>query len=223
MPVTATVAANLQAAPHLRKLTLEAPAGWTFSAGQFVILPVPPRPQDAKPPKGFYSVASAPGLLPRLELLVEHRPDGGHVSGWVSALQPGQRVEMEGPLGHFGAHAGEAGACAFLGTRAGLAPLRSLILDGLAKGQATPHHLFLGHAPGEEPLLDAEWRSLAAVNAHFHYHPSADPAEALLAALPAPGGVHAYLAGFSRDVEPMRARLLQAGFPEAALKMEKFG
>lgn len=227
--LSAKVLSNAPAGTHVRKLTLELEGAesWTFQAGQFVILPVPPRPEDTKAPKGFFSIASSPAELPKLELLVEHRPEGGYVSGWISALQPGASVVLDGPLGHFGLQAGATQGSVFLGHRAGIAPLRAMLLQSLAAGTHQPHWLFLGGEAPEDLLLDAEWRSLAQVDEHFHYHPvlsaAGDPTAALLQALPQRSGLKLYLAGFSRDVDPMKAALLAAGFAEADLKTEKFG
>jgi ferredoxin-NADP reductase len=225
MSLQALVVANTQAGTDLRliRLRLKDAADWTFQAGQFVILPVPQRPEDAKAPKGFYSIASSVAALPELELLVEHRPDGGYVSGWVSALAVGATVTVDGPLGHFGlAEAGEKGQ-AFLCTRAGLAPLRSMILSALAQGGGQPLWLFLGAPKTGERLLDAEWRALEQAEPRFHYRPSEEPVAALLETVAQRQGVRLYLAGFSRDVDPMKAALLAAGFGPDDIKAEKFG
>jgi CDP-4-dehydro-6-deoxyglucose reductase len=232
----ATVTKNLKLAPTVHALTLDVEAGWTFHAGQFVILPVPRRPEDTKDPKGFFSVASAETRLPQIELLVEHRPDGGYVSGWISSLQPGTPVEIQGPLGHFGlAESGSKGQV-FLGTRAGLAPLRSLLLSSLAQKTGQHHWLVLGATGADELLLDAEWRALEKAEAHFHYlpvvRPSAenpfmgknqDPADAVIQKFAQRTGLRLYLAGFSQDLDPMKAKLLEAGFSADDIKMEKFG
>src|SRR5262245_56586057 len=130
---SAQVLANKKLAPTVHELTLRVEPGWTFQAGQFVILPVPKRPEDTKDPKGFYSIASAVGRLPELDLLVEHRPEGGYVSGWISGLQPGTTVELQGPMGHFALAETESKGQVFLATRAGLAPLRSMIHSSLAQ------------------------------------------------------------------------------------------
>lgn len=227
MPIQAKVVSNRPAGEHVRKLTLQLqdPGDWTFLAGQFVIIPVPQRESDAKAPKGYYSIASNPGLLPQLELLVEHRPDGGYVSSWMSARAEGDGLTLDGPLGHFGLQAGDADGRVFLGYRAGIAPLRSMLLDSLSRGTRTPHWLFLGAAGPADLLLDEEWRALAAVDEHFHYAPAVaqSPAEAFLKAIPLRSSLHLYMAGFSKDVEPLKAELLAAGLPESAIKMEKFG
>jgi ferredoxin-NADP reductase len=226
MPITAKVLNNENIGPHVQKLTLQAPDGWTFKAGQFVILPVPPRPEDAKPLKGFYSIASAETALPQLELLVEHRPEGGPVSAWASSLAGGTEVQMDGPMGHFGLAEGGQGQ-AFIGSRAGLAPLRSLLLSSLARESAQEHWLFLGGATADELLMDAEWRGLQAREPRFHYAPVLGDAAALAAAvigrLQPQDALRLYAAGFSRDMDPLKAALLDGGFAAEALKVEKFG
>lgn len=213
--------------PTVRKLTLKSEPGWTFQAGQFVIIPVPQRPEDAKPPKGFYSVASEPGRLPELELLVEHREGGGYVSGWVSALQPGAELDLDGPLGHFGLAEGGADELVFAGTRAGLAPLRAMLRASLADGTPARRWLFLGGEGPQDLLLDAEWKALAAADARFRYVPVLSPgpslAEAIALAAPPRPGQRLYAAGFSRDLDPLKAQLLAAGYDAGAMKLEKFG
>lgn len=219
MPVTAKILANEPVSGVLRRLTLQMPPGWTFQAGQFVIVPVPQRAEDAKPPKGFYSIASSTRKLPTLELLVEHRPEGGYVSGWVSALSVGAQVDLEGPMGHFALNATKAPKV-FIGAEAGLAPLRSMLLSSLDGGAEAEHWLLLG---GSQALA-AEWQDLAAAQPRFYYHPlSALSAEAVLAELPAPAGLEFYLAGFSRDLDPLKAGLIAAGIPAESIKAEKFG
>jgi NAD(P)H-flavin reductase len=171
-----------------------------------------------------------------LELLIEHRPDGGPVSAWMSARQPGDSFDVQGPLGHFGLVEGQDVGQAFLGSRAGLAPLRSMIHSALAHGGTKPVWLFLGAHGAADLLLDAEWRALDAKEARFHYLPviqptaenpfqgkNSDPADELLKKIAQRTGVRIYLAGFSKDVDPMLAKLKAAGFADTDLKAEKFG
>jgi ferredoxin-NADP reductase len=214
-------------------LTLKMEEGFTFAAGQFVSLHVPPEPDGDKPLKGHYSVASPPSRLPELELLVEHHesgPQSGHVSGWVSGLQPGQTLALEGPYGKFGLLPQPAFRNFFLATGAGLAPLRSMILSLQA-----PRWLFLGSS-GADLLLDPEWKALQAGDGSFHYVPvlqafadnpwigkQADPADVLLRHVKQREDVALYLAGFNREVEPMHSKLLEAGFRKEDIRVEKFG
>jgi ferredoxin-NADP reductase len=213
-------------APGLQQLNLEAPPGFTFTAGQFIILPVPP-PAGAqpggKPLKGFYSVASAPAALPQLELLVEHREGGGPVSAWVSSRAVGEELGFEGPLGHFGLLPGD-GPCVFLGRRAGLAPLRSLVHQALAHGHEA--WLFLGGDDPEDWLLHQEWEALALREPRFFYRPALGDGAALAALALAQGlGASArfHLAGFTREIQPAQEALQAAGVPHERLKAERFG
>ncbi|HXC64176.1 MAG TPA: FAD-dependent oxidoreductase [bacterium] len=224
---TAAILSNLPVSPTVRRLALRVDGAFRFQAGQFVILPVPPAPgsaADAKPAKGFYSVASPPGILPSLELLVEHREGGGWVSDWISARGPGEQLKLEGPLGHFGLMPGANAPRVFLCLRAGLAPLRSMLLQGLAEDQGE-HWLFLGGAGEADWLLHEEWRAMAADHPRFHYHPlqggGAELAAAAAGAVPLKA--QCYAAGFNADVAAVQAGLLQAGFGAASMKLEKFG
>ena len=224
---SAAILSNLPVSPTVRRLVLRVEGGFRFQAGQFVILPVPPAPgaeADAKPAKGFYSVASPPSLLPTLELLVEHREGGGWVSAWLSARGPGEQLKLEGPLGHFGLLPAAPAPRAFLCQRAGLAPLRSMLLQGLAEGDGE-HWLFLGGAGEADWMLHEEWRAMAVDHPRFRYRPLVGGGAELAAAAARelPREAQCYLAGFSADLGPAQAGLLAAGFDPASLKVEKFG
>lgn len=206
--------------PSLFLLTLRPKPGFAFKAGQFVIVPLPPDPQapsDAKPPKGFYSIASSEHDPGELELLIEQREH--YVSNWMCTRRGGDRVSLEGPLGKFGL-SGKPRPQAFLGFKAGMAPLRSMILSQLESGSTQMVELYLGQP---DLLFDAQWKQLAAQYRHFSYHPAADPAAALIEARSGHKDADIYLAGFNREVEPMLAALEGAGFDKASVKCEKFG
>ncbi len=241
MPYTATVLSNLSLSPHvfLLKVTVVGDPAFAFKAGQFVIVPLPPEaglnPQG-KALKGFYSIASAEGSGSELELLIEHRPEGGPVSAWMSSRQPGDRFELQGPLGHFGLAETQDLGQVFLGFRAGIAPLRSLLLSSLALGGTRHHWLFLGAQGRAELIFDEQWRALQAAERRFHYIPvlqptpenpyegkNSDPADEFIKKVAQRNGLHIYVAGFSRDVDPMQAKLLAAGFGPAEISVEKFG
>lgn len=240
MPTQARVLSNtaVTASVFLLKIAVSAEPPFSFKAGQFIIVPLPPEAGEGpggKPLKGFYSIASAEQAGHELELLVEHQAQGGPVSAWMSSRQPGDLFEVQGPLGHFALHNPDRGQ-AFLGFRAGVAPLRSMILSSLAQGGTNHHWLFLGAAGTADLLLDAEWRALAAKEPRFHYLPvvqptaenpfvdkNSDPADELLKKIAQRHGLQLYVAGFSKDVDPMQAKLLAAGFAAGDIKVEKFG
>jgi len=240
MPYQATVLSNVAVTPSvfLLKVAVSGEPGFTFKAGQFVIALLPPEAGQGaggKALKGFYSIASAEQAGADLELLVEHHSQGGPVSAWMSSREAGSNFEIQGPLGHFGLQHPDKGQ-AFLGFRAGVAPLRSMILSSLAGGGGKHLWLFLGAAGSADLLLDAEWRALAAKEPRFHYLPvvqptadnpfvgkNSDPADELLKKIAQRHGLQLYVAGFSKDVDPMHAKLLAAGFAADDIKIEKFG
>jgi ferredoxin-NADP reductase len=202
-------------------------------------VPLPPEAglgANGKPLKGFYSIASSDANPAEIELLIEHRPDGGPVSAWMSSRQPGDSFEIQGPMGHFGLHEVQDKGQAFLGFRAGVAPLRSMILSALAPVSTRHVWLFLGAHGTADLLLDAEWRALEQNNPRFHYltavqptseNPfvgkNSDPADELLKKIAQRNGIRVYVAGFSKDVDPMHAKLIAGGFATEDIKVEKFG
>ena len=107
---------------------------------------------------------------------------------------------------------------AFLGYKAGLAPLRSMILSELGSGSSREAWLFLGG----EPLFDAEWKALSAQHPNFHYHPHENPAAEAAASLKG-RSPEIYASGFTKEVEPLQASLLEAGFEKDSMHIEKFG
>jgi ferredoxin-NADP reductase len=240
MPHQATVLSNAAITDSVFLLTLAVSGepGFTFKAGQFVIIPLPPEAGQGaggKALKGFYSIASAEQAGAELELLIEHHSQGGPVSAWMAGRKKGDGFEVQGPMGHFGLQHPDKGQ-AFLGFRAGVAPLRSMILSSLAGGGKNHHWLFLGAAGTSDLLLDGEWRALEAKEPRFHYQPvvqptadnpfvgkNSDPADELLKKIAQRHGLQLYVAGFSKDVDPMRAKLLAGGFGADDIKIEKFG
>jgi NAD(P)H-flavin reductase len=223
--------------PTLFLLKVAPEGGLAFKAGQFVIVTLPPDPAaepGAKAPKGFYSIASAEQDKAELELLIEHRE--GYVSGWMTSRQAGELLALEGPLGKFALAETEARTQIFLGFKAGLAPLRSMILSLLKAGSTQHLHLFLGGQGTAGLLFDAEWRALEKTQEKFHYHPvvsptpdnpfvgkNQDPSDELNKKMIHKAGHMVYLAGFNREVEPMLAKLIEAGFDKDFIKVEKFG
>ena len=224
------VVGNEKVADTVWKLTLNIhkEQNLKFKPGQFLIveLPLPadaPPDTKAKPPKGYYSIASAPGSDGNIELLVEHGPEGGEVSKWMVERQKNDKLKLEGPLGSMVLKNAEKWPQAFLGFRAGLAPLRSMIYAALASKSKEPVWLFLGASNADELLLDEEWKALAKSNSRFRYVPSGDPAAALLSEISQRKGIDLYLAGFKRNLDPMKDVLLEAGFPKTEIYSESFG
>jgi Na+-transporting NADH:ubiquinone oxidoreductase subunit F len=94
----------------------------------------------AQPTTRSYSMANCPDeggiviLNVRLALPPHDRPDAppGKVSAYAFSLAPGQRVKISGAFGDFRVRSGEH-EMIFVGGGAGMAPLRSMILDQLER------------------------------------------------------------------------------------------
>lgn len=71
----AKVVANISLTRRVRELSLIAPRGFSFKAGQYLELEVPHPGADARGSRRELSIVSAPGDLPELKLAVTQHPD----------------------------------------------------------------------------------------------------------------------------------------------------
>lgn len=148
--------------PAVRELVLERDDGASlaFEAGQWVNVHLPLAGGDTK---RAYSIASPPDGTPRFELAVT-RVDGGAASTHLHAMQPGEALHVTGPLGLF-THA-PGGPSLFVGTGTGVAPLRSMLRDELARGAKAPLWLLFGARRQPDVLWREELEALAAAHAN---------------------------------------------------------
>ena len=107
-----------------------------FLAGQYVNIDVPGSGQHRS-----YSFSSAPGQS-KVSFLIKRIP-GGVMSTWLEAAQPGNKLELTGPLGSFYLRAVER-PLLFLAGGTGLAPFLSM-LEVLARADSQQKvHLIYG-------------------------------------------------------------------------------
>lgn len=118
-----------------------------------------------------YSLASVPGLDDELECHVAIIP-GGAMSGWLHReAEPGDALDLMGPLGNCFYMAGNPDQPLFLlGTGTGLAPLYGIARDALNQGHEADVHLFHGALKREDLYLVEELYQLDADHANFHFH-----------------------------------------------------
>jgi Na+-transporting NADH:ubiquinone oxidoreductase subunit F len=125
-----------------------------------------------------YSVSTPVNAeAPRLSLLVRLcGPDparGGRLPGlgssYVYSLRAGDLIDFSGPFGDFGLR-DAASSHVFIGGGAGMAPLRAMVLQLLARGGSAPIHFWYGaRSLRDTPYLE-EMQALALRHAHFHWH-----------------------------------------------------
>ncbi len=192
----------------------------SFEAGQWVSLVLPLPSGEGR---RAYSVASAPDGSPSLALAIT-KVEGGPGSTYLHALEPGATVRASGPQGFFTRPESARSPSLFIGTGTGVTPLRSMILDALAKGDASPMTLLFGVRHPDDRLYADEFSELSARHPNFRveYKLSKPPTgwmgrqgyvqahvEELWRDLEAKGaGVpHGYICGLERMVSAVRERL----------------
>ncbi len=162
----ATVTAVEPACDGVTRLTLALPAGVPFDywAGQYLNI----RLEDGEPRS--FSMASAParGML---DVHVRRLPGGRFTDGLLPRLKPGDRLEVDLPLGSFVYRKADYRPLLMVATGTGIAPIRA-ILDTL-KGDpdAPPVDLYWGMRTEADLYLDAELRSWQTGFTEFRYVP----------------------------------------------------
>ena len=126
--------------PDVRRLRLKLPRGQRlqFLAGQYMDILLPGGKRRA------FSIASAPSEQDFLELHVKYVDGGGFTGHVFDAMQPGEILRMEGPLGMFFVRLGSPRPILMMGGGTGFAPLKAMIEDLLHAGDARPVRLYWG-------------------------------------------------------------------------------
>ncbi len=147
--------------PSVRWLLFESdgePLEWR--AGQFLDLLVPTR--SGLPSRRPYSIACAPAQHQgrRLEFAITRVP-GGPTSGALHRLEPGMTVQAENVRGHLLRHEPDEAAL-FVATGSGLAPLRALLQEELARPDGPKVGLLFGCRTEADVLFADELRGWTA-------------------------------------------------------------
>ncbi len=126
-------------------------------------------PQDSRHIVLVVRIATPPGAAPR-------GTPPGSASSYIFGLKPGDEVAVSGPFGEF--HGSDSSAdMVFIAGGVGIAPIRSIIHDQLAKGSARRMSLWYGvRNPGELCYAD-EFRELAQRHENFRFHAAISDAE----------------------------------------------
>ena len=114
-----------------KTFTIELPDWTPFRAGQHydVRLTAP----DGYQAQRSYSIASAPETRGAIDLTIEEIPDGEVSPYFHDVVEPGDRIELRGPIGGpFTWEAGDGGPLLLLAGGSGVVPLMSIIRHKLA-------------------------------------------------------------------------------------------
>lgn len=161
---TARVASARMLSPLVREIVLERDTPLAFDAGQWVSFVLPLPEGDAPELRRSYSIASAPNGTGRFEIAIT-RVDGPG-STYLHSTPIGAELSVVGPQGFFTRAPAQTGPSLFVGTGTGVAPLRSMMLDALARGETKPLWLLFGVRNEGDILYRDELDALAAKHPH---------------------------------------------------------
>lgn len=167
----ATVARTESLAPDVTRLVLAIDDGdpWVFRPGQYLNV----LPGGDLGPRSF-SMASHPDAAdgrPEVELHIRHIEGGRFTQTRLSRLRPGDKLEVEAPLGGFGYHEDDYRPIVMVATGTGMAPLRSMLAQMLASADTPPIDLYWGGRTQAALYLHGELTQLAVEHEDFRYVP----------------------------------------------------
>lgn len=232
----ATLVRTLDAAPGIRHFTFAVPelSELTFTPGQFVSLSA--TIGDRKITRA-YSLAAPPAGNNQFEICL-NRVDGGAFSPYLFSLQPGDAVELSGPLGTFTWRDPHQDAL-LVATGTGVVPYRAMLHAALPSGGSSQIHLLYGTRHPENLLFVPEFQAFADSHSRFrftptvtrptpHWPPPGLPGatgrvtEHVLPALEALPNATVYICGMAEMVEAVRALCKQQGLDRKRIVTEKY-
>jgi ferredoxin-NADP reductase len=155
----ASVADVMPSTPTARVLVLDVP-GWPGNLpGQHLDLRL--TAEDGYQAVRSYSIASS-GDGQRVELAVDEVPDGEVSPYLVEDVQPGDQLEVKGPLGGFFVwHESDPSPVQLVAGGSGIVPLLAMARARVASGSAAPFHLLYSVRTPEDALYRDEIAQLA--------------------------------------------------------------
>ncbi|MEO5834904.1 MAG: FAD-binding oxidoreductase [Nakamurella sp.] len=213
---TATVREVLRPTARLVILRLELTQRQQQYAGQHFVVRL--TADDGYAASRSYSVSSAPED-DLLELCVE-RLSGGEVSGYLyDVVEPGDSLEVRGPIGGWFVWDGSVPAVA-VGGGTGVVPLAAMLRHASHLGVTDRLRLAVsGRTGGDIPFLD-EFRAAGATVAltGAGHRLDADDLRPLV-----DGAQIGFVCGSARFAEALSSALVKSGMPVGDVRVERFG
>jgi ferredoxin-NADP reductase len=174
-----------------------------------------------------YSVASAPGDDPHIELTVERLEDGEVSTFLHDVVRVGDDLEVRGPIGGWFVWDGATPAV-LIGGGSGVVPLMAMLRLARRSGRQGLVHLVVSVRSPADLLYAAELPGPDSTIVYTRRGPndSTRPPGHLTAAEVAPaarGAAVAYVCGSTGFADAATGLLVGSGFPAAAIRVERFG
>ena len=155
----------------------ERPAGFDFTAGQFMTITLPePSYNDEKGNRRTFSIASPPqetGFL-----LIATRMTGSALKRSLAEMPLGSPVSVLGPAGYFTLHADSAVPAVFIAGGIGITPFRSMVLDAASRQLPYRITLIYSNRVPEGAAFSEELARAAETDANLTYVPTMTQADA---------------------------------------------
>ncbi len=174
-----------------------------------------------------YSVASAPDDTGEIELTVE-KLDDGEVSEYLhDVVEPGDELEVRGPVGGFFAWDGETPAL-LVGGGSGVVPLMAMLRQARATGRSDLVRLVVSARSPDDLYYADELPGPESLVVYTRQGPpgAGRTAGRLAVADVAPlvrGGETVFVCGSPGFADAATAVLIAAGVPVEAIRVERFG
>jgi ferredoxin-NADP reductase len=219
---TATVAEVDRPIPRSVRLRLDVADRMQHMPGQHYIVRL--TAEDGYRAQRSYSVASAPGD-PLVELLVERLEDGEVSMFLADVVQPGDQLEVRGPIGGWFVWDGAMPAL-LVGGGFGVVPLVAMLRTARDLGRTDLLRIAvsartLDSLPYADELM-AAGALVVLTREPYGERPAGRLAAAELMPLWEPGQT-AYVCGSARFAEAASQLLVDSGVPPSSVRVERFG
>lgn len=223
---TATLTEVRRETPHASTFRFAVPAWQGHLPGQHLMLRL--TAPDGYTAQRHYSIASPPDDAGHIELTLDHVTDG-EVSGWFhTEAEPGDEVEVRGPLSGFFAWPGDRPAL-LIGAGSGVVPLMSMVRHHRVRGLTVPLRLLVS-ARSPEELIYAREFGAETTTVFTRSAPEGVRVGRMAAAHVVPflaerpdDGWEAYVCGSNAFAEHASRLLVDAGQPVDRIRIERFG
>jgi Na+-transporting NADH:ubiquinone oxidoreductase subunit F len=208
-------------------------AGFAYQPGQYMIFSVPGRPHAVR---RSYSISTPPSDVRHFEVCVR-AVAGGYGSNYVHRLRPGDEIPVEGPFGDFVLDEHSGRDIIMIATGTGIAPIKSMMMHLLEQRSRRRLRLFFGLRHESDLFYTDLFRGLKAHYPGFEYRvilsradrdtwsgPRGRVTDLIDEQLTEKDAANSevYICGGRPMIESCTDRLYRLGFPQDAVKHERF-